>query len=704
MLYLSLVQNIALLVSLTVIEGLLARRLQKTWTIHQLLSGILYGSVSVIGMMTPVNFAPGVIFDGRSIVICVAGLFGGPVTGIVAALIAGIYRMGLGGGGALMGVSVITASACVGIFWHYLRQRYPQFMRPVWLYLFGLLVHVIMVALISTLPKEVAGEVFKQIALPVLLVYPPATFLVCLLFVEMESRNNAEKALHESSIRYRELFNNMSNGVAVYEPINEGMDFIIKDINPSGTRKEGLSREEIIGKNVLEIFPDVKPLGLFEVFQRVWQTGESEYWPLLRSEDERIVKWVDNWVCKLPSGEIVSIYDDVSDKKQLEENQREQLRFLETLLETLPNPVFWKDKQGRYLGCNRSFEEFTGYSRSEFIEKTNWGRPPHGTTEKDIQSDKQLFSEPGKQSYEKEILSKDGIKREVIINKSTFTNSRGEVTGLIGVLSDITERKKAEMETQQLNQELEIRVQRRTALLEAANKELETFAYSVSHDLRAPLRAIHGFAEIIARRYRDDLNEEGRHYFDNILNAGMQMSHLIDDLLRYSRLGRKAVKQEQVDLQDLLSKILNHFQARIDENHVDLQIQSHLPVIPGDGTLLNVIFTNLIDNALTYFREGVPPKIEIGSKFEEDSIILFVADNGIGVDPKYHEKIFEIFQRLHSQSKYPGTGIGLGLVARSAALLGGRAWIESVPEQGSTFYVSLPYFNANQMDGQYIEE
>ena len=248
----------------------------------------------------------------------------------------------------------------------------------------------------------------------------------------------------------------------------------------------------------------------------------------------------------------------------------------------------------------------------------------------------------------------------------------------------------------QLQQEIAERVRaeetlkERTVQLQAANKELEAFAYSVSHDLRAPLRAIHGFAEIIAHRHRESLNEEGQHYFDNIAQAGGQMDRLIDDLLIYSRLGRRAVRHQLAPLGDLLAQVIETLADRVAETGAHLNIPDDLPVITGDPMLLNRILTNLLDNALTYHRPGVPLRVEVSCQAEADRIILRVTDNGIGIAPEFHEKIFSIFQRLHSQDEYPGAGIGLAMVKKSAELLGGRVWVESVVGEGSTFSVELP--------------
>ena len=238
--------------------------------------------------------------------------------------------------------------------------------------------------------------------------------------------------------------------------------------------------------------------------------------------------------------------------------------------------------------------------------------------------------------------------------------------------------------------ELERYVLERTAQLQAANKELESFSYSVSHDLRAPLRAISGFSEIIARHHRANLNEEGQHYVDNIVQASERMGHLIDDLLTYARLGRTGVRREPVSLASLLGELARNMQSHLDKNHGTLNIREDLPVVIGDYTLLSQVFTNLLENAFTYCKPDVPPQVSVMYHSEDNYVVVKVSDNGIGIPLEYQKKIFNMFQRLHSEDEYPGTGIGLATVRKSVELLRGSVWVESKLGEGSTFFVRLP--------------
>jgi light-regulated signal transduction histidine kinase (bacteriophytochrome) len=233
-------------------------------------------------------------------------------------------------------------------------------------------------------------------------------------------------------------------------------------------------------------------------------------------------------------------------------------------------------------------------------------------------------------------------------------------------------------------------LERRTAQLESANRDLESFTYSVSHDLRAPLRAINGFAEILVARHADDLDEQGQHFLSNIVQASVNMGMLIDDLLKYCRLGRSAVNLRDIDTQLLMEQVLANFAVRISALGARVDVTPILPTVRSDATLLGQIFGNYIDNALTYGREGIPPRIVVSAQFADASWTYAFADDGIGISPDQLEKIFEPFQRLHSYEQYPGTGIGLALVRKAAQMLDGSAWAESIPGSGSKFFFCLP--------------
>ena len=287
------------------------------------------------------------------------------------------------------------------------------------------------------------------------------------------------------------------------------------------------------------------------------------------------------------------------------------------------------------------------------------------------------------------MLRVDGSDFWVHAEAELILDEGGSPSRFLGTMVDITERKRAEEQIQRLNEELEARVTQRTRQLESANKELESFSYSVSHDLRAPLRAVSGFSQIIARRHRASLNEEGQRYADNIVIASERMARLIDDLLEYSKLGRKSLKFAPVELNEVIGHVCTDFAQRIEDQHGHLRVAQDLPVVWGDATLLGQVFTNLLENALTYTRPGISANVAVSWEAGVDKVMVHVADQGIGIPAEHLGKIFNVFQRLHGDEDFPGTGIGLAVVQKALNLLGGEVRVDSEVGKGSIFTVTL---------------
>lgn len=384
---------------------------------------------------------------------------------------------------------------------------------------------------------------------------------------------------------------------------------------------------------------------------------------------------------------------DITERRQTEA----VLQLTQFTMDHAAEAIYWIALDGRLVAVNEAACRMLGFTRGELLAKTVADLDSQATPDwwqnhlADLQS-------RGARRLEAAHLARDGRRVAVEIS-SNYVEFRGQAL-VCAFVRDITERRRAEAALLQLNAELEQRVTERTARLEAINTELEAFSYSVSHDLRAPLRAITGFAGILARRQRAALDEEGRHYLDNIVTAGERMSQLIDDLLTYSRLGRRAVRAHRVSLADVLAEVVAELEPRITEAGAEIRVAPDLPAVLAETGLLRQIFINLLENALVYHQPDRPPRISVTARREAGRVVVAVTDNGLGIAPEYHAQIFEMFQRLQSDDDFPGTGLGLAMVRKAAGLLGGDVGVDSAAGAGSTFWVRLTVDDAEPAEKQ----
>jgi two-component system sensor kinase len=388
-------------------------------------------------------------------------------------------------------------------------------------------------------------------------------------------------------------------------------------------------------------------------------------------------------------------------RKRGSEELRKVSLYTRGLIEAGLDPMMITSLEGQITDVNQAAEEATGVARSELIgtDFVDYFTEPEQARE----GYRQVLDRGQVADYSLAIRHASGKVMEVLCHASVYRDESGAIVGVCGVARDVTERKRVEQELVVYRQHLEDLVAERTAeiletskRLEDANKslanvnrELETFAYSVSHDLRTPLRAVDGFSRILLEEYAPKLDTEGQRIVGVVREGTKKMAQMIDDILAFSRAGKKEVASAAIDMEELVRAALKDLQPLLAGRYVKLEIKP-LPASHGDAPMIQRVWTNLLDNAIKFTRHQPEGTIEVGAQVGKGEIVYYVKDNGVGFDMQYVGKLFGVFQRLHGQNEFPGTGIGLAIVKRIVARHGGHVWAGGKVNQGATIYFALP--------------
>jgi PAS domain S-box-containing protein len=373
--------------------------------------------------------------------------------------------------------------------------------------------------------------------------------------------------------------------------------------------------------------------------------------------------------------------------RSIEQVERAQ-RLLAAIVESSDDAIYSKNLDGIITTWNKGAEQLYGYTPAEVVGRSvSLIVPPEHREElhnllQNVRRGERV--EP----HETVRMRKDGWRVHVTIALALVKDERGEITGSSVVAHDITRRKQAEEKIRNLNAELEERVTERTAALVASNKELEAFTYSVSHDLRAPLRHIDGFSKILLERYSEHLDAKGCHYLDEVRTGARNMGRLVDELLGLSRVGRQEPQLQVTGLYSLFEEVRSELMKDTGDRQIEWKIAS-LPFVECDPTLMRQVVMNLLSNAVKYTRPRDRAVIEVGHAQQGSEAVIFVRDNGVGFNMKYADKLFGVFQRLHRAEDFEGTGVGLATVQRIIGKHNGRVWAEAELNQGATFYFTL---------------
>ncbi len=352
--------------------------------------------------------------------------------------------------------------------------------------------------------------------------------------------------------------------------------------------------------------------------------------------------------------------------------------------------VYVTNPSGQILYANKQIISMLGYGNLEELKKCNLEKEGY-FNQKDRDKFKSVMQNEGiVRRLKTTWLRKDGKKVIVRESARAVFNNQLEVIRYEGLVEDITETAVSDSQVRERSEMLEAALLQRTAQLEAVNKELEAFSYSVSHDLQAPIRHMQSFAELLERRNKDTLDDKSKLYLEHILGSIHRMGRLIEDLLAFSRVSSTSISKVRFNLKELVESIISDDYSMLDGGRKIIWDTEQLGYIQGDPNLLRQVYSNLISNAVKYTRTVKKARIAFGFLREYGKILLSVKDNGIGFDNKYADKAFEVFYRLHKEDEYAGSGVGLGIVKRIINRCGGEIWAEGKVNEGAAFYFTLP--------------
>jgi PAS domain S-box-containing protein len=493
----------------------------------------------------------------------------------------------------------------------------------------------------------------------------------CLLVTDLTERKKTEEKIQSLA----NIVESSDDAI-----LTKSLDGIITSWNNGAEQIYGYSAKEVLGKDISILEPDSLKGETKQLIEEVRQGKKIKHYQTSRLKKN--CTSINASITLSPvfdtSGKLVAISTiarDVTEHRKAEEKIRLANIYNRSLIEASLDPLVTIGHDGKITDVNTSTELVTGYSRDELIgtDFTNYFTEPE-IAKKGYQ---EVFKEGFVSDYALEIRHRNGSITSVLYNSSVYKDESGAVIGIFAAARDITERKKAEIILKLKLEELAL-----------SNAELEQFAYVSSHDLQESLRMISSYLQLLQRRYEGNIDEKADKYIHFAVDGAFRMQNLINDLLEFSRVTTRAGETTPTDCELVLNQVLSNLDLYIKENRATVSY-GHLPEVMADNIQLAQVFQNLIINGIKFHSEEAP-QICIAAEKKAKEWVFSVQDNGIGIDPQYFERIFEVFKRLHNKEEYPGTGIGLAVCKKIIEKHSGRIWVESELGRGSTFYFTLP--------------
>jgi len=502
-------------------------------------------------------------------------------------------------------------------------------------------------------------------------------------YTTQKERKKAEEAVVTSEKRHRKLIENMTDAIIL---ISESGHLIYQ--SPSVERITGFTYEDSKGKTVFEfVHPDdLEDCQLFFQLVRAQPgKGMQNQYRIVTRQGHYI--WIEGTITNLLQDESVNAYvvnyRDITQRVEADEKIKASELKYRTLIEQASDAIVVALPDAGIIEVNTSAEKLFGYTKEELTKMKLNDLVMQEDSKNNLPLNNE-FMKNGVQVYERRIQRKDFTTLDVEISAGNISGGR-----VLGIFRDITKRKEAEKVIAELNESLEEKVKERTAQLQEVNSDLESFNYSVSHDLRSPLQVITGYTSILSKKYADHLNDDAQQLLSGIKTYTKQMSLIMESLLNLSRLGRASVEKSLCKMHEIVNAVIIELKFVDMDNRVEIRVQN-LPDTLCDSGLIKQVWVNLISNAIKFSKQKEKPSIEIGCNELTDELIYFVKDNGAGFDMKYADSLFGVFHRLHNASEFEGTGVGLTIVHRIITKHGCRIWAEGKVNEGATFYFNMP--------------
>ena len=525
-------------------------------------------------------------------------------------------------------------------------------------------------------------------------------------FLESSSKSESIIDLGSHVIIPKETFESLKENQKNYKTLFElaptytvllGLDGKVKNFNKKTEEFAGVPREKLIGMRFTEL-DFVPEAEMHAHVERISKLAKGE---LVKPFESRIVEqngkihWIDvhSTLLKKENAlpDILISCNDITERKKTENALKESEEKFRQIAENM-GEVFWViDSTGEVIYVSPVYQWVWGRTCQSLYENNeSWIEAIHPEDrDRTVEMIWNGFDniDEAKEGFEYRVIRPDGKIIWVWMQSFFIRDESGEISRIIGVASEITGYKKAEEEINALLNELK-----------RSNEELQQFAYVTSHDLQEPLRTIASFTQLIGRRYKGKLDEDADEFMDYIVDASVRMKQMIMDLLEYSRVGTRQEMYQTISMESKLNNVLVNLNDLVERTCAEIT-HDPLPVVFGDKSQLLLLFQNLITNAIKFRKEDEPPRIHISATcdHEKNEYVFSIADNGIGIEEQYFDRIFTIFQRLHTRDEYQGTGIGLSVAKKIVGRHGGRIWVESEFGEGSVFYFSIPIISKNEI-------